>query len=387
MLIKVLGVLPGHLWGSAIMFTPEEFTTERVETKLTAIFGGKSRAEINTLAKGMHVNHVDAAPAKPKGGALVKRKAFDGPDMHSNLGIMRCHNCAGVHNNMNCIGPHKNIACPKRAHDQSLKVFRRNIWLEPTRRVRSDHYEPTPKTMGKGKGKFRAERKEIPTEDCLPKDVPCKAVQAKQPASPVPSLTPPSGTFDAMDTDEPMELFDMAVNHGDVNAPGIVTDQAMQTTAQELDRIAMELEDMVRSMYPFLLECGNGLTSESWVLDSGCGFGLTSDASKLVEQRPNNGYMFTFAEGSKHTNTHVGTVKLYLRGPNGVKPFLLENIALVPHAKSNILSEYWLQRGGYKIVSSPTGEFKFVLYGNMLVFVAKAINEAYHVQNQTVRER
>ncbi|KAG2783951.1 hypothetical protein PC129_g13844 [Phytophthora cactorum] len=236
MLVKVLGVLPGHLWGSVIMFTPEEFTTERVETKLTAIFGGKNRAEINALAKGMHVNHVDAAPAKPKGGALVKRKAFDGSDMHSNLGIMRCHNCAGVHNNMNCIGPHKNIACPKRAHDQSLKVFRRNIWLEPTRRVRSDHYEPTPKTMGKGKGKgkFQAERKEIPTEDCLP----------KQPASPVPSLTPPSGTFDAMDTDEPMELFDIAVNHGDVNAPGIVTDQAMQTTAQELDRMAMDLEDM-----------------------------------------------------------------------------------------------------------------------------------------------
>ncbi|RAW30056.1 hypothetical protein PC110_g13567 [Phytophthora cactorum] len=230
MLVKVLGVLPGHLWGSVIMFTPEEFTTERVETKLTAIFGGKNRAEINALAKGMHVNHVDAAPAKPKGGALVKQKAFDGPDMHSNLGIMRCQYCAGVHNNMNCIVPHKNIACPKRAHDQSLKVLRRNIWPEPTRRVRSDHYEPIPKTMGKGKGKFQAERKEIPTEDCLPKNMP--------------SLTPPSGTFDAMDTDEPMELFDIAVNHGDVNAPGNVTDQAMQTSAQELDRMAMELEDM-----------------------------------------------------------------------------------------------------------------------------------------------
>ncbi|KAG3232412.1 hypothetical protein PI124_g22504 [Phytophthora idaei] len=185
--------------GSAIMFTPEEFTTECVETKLTVIFGGKSRAEINALAKGMHVNDVDAAPTKPKGGALGKRKAFNGPDMHSNLGIM-------------------------------------------SRRVRSDHYEPTPKT--KGKGKFQAERKEMPTEDCLPKGVPCKAVQAKQPASSVLSLTPPSGTFDAMDTDEPMELFDIAANHGDVNAPGIVADQAMQTTAQELDQMAMELEDM-----------------------------------------------------------------------------------------------------------------------------------------------
>lgn len=52
MLIKVLAVLSGHLWRSAIAFTPEEFTLEKVESKLVAIFGTKSRADIAALSNG-----------------------------------------------------------------------------------------------------------------------------------------------------------------------------------------------------------------------------------------------------------------------------------------------------------------------------------------------
>ncbi|GMF47630.1 unnamed protein product [Phytophthora fragariaefolia] len=230
---------------------------------------------------------------------------------------------------------------------------------------------------GKGKRKAKAVRKEIPTEDCLPKTVPCKAVQTtqppsptvelEQPACPTVSVTPPPGTFDPIDTDEPMEQFDVPVNAG--------------------SSMAMMLEDTVRSLYPFLLNLDDALTSDSWVLDSGCGFGLTSDASKLVEHRPDNGYMFTIAEGSKHMNTHVGTVKLYLHSPKGIKPFLFENIALVPLAKSNILSEFWLTKSGYQILESQSGDFKFVLYEGNLAFVAKAVNGAYYVQNKTIKER
>eukprot|EP00644_Phytophthora_capsici_P002888 jgi/Phyca11/48804/gw1.85.99.1 len=149
----------------------------------------------------------------------------------------------------------------------------------------------------------------------------------------------------------------------------------------------MSLEDKVRLHFPCLLQSGVGLTKDSWVLDSGCGFGLTGDASKFVTKRPDTGYTFTFAQGSKHSNTHPGTVKLYFFGPDGIRPFLFENIALVPHATSIILSEYWLKREGYQIVGSLTGEYKFVLYENSLVFVAKAINGAYYLQHQTIKER
>ncbi|POM59764.1 hypothetical protein PHPALM_31461 [Phytophthora palmivora] len=42
LMLKVLGVLPNHLWGQAIDFTPPEFTLDRVEAKLRAIFGRKN---------------------------------------------------------------------------------------------------------------------------------------------------------------------------------------------------------------------------------------------------------------------------------------------------------------------------------------------------------
>ncbi|GMF60967.1 unnamed protein product [Phytophthora fragariaefolia] len=78
--------------------------------------------------------------------------------------------------------------------------------------------------------------------------------------------------------------------------------------------------------------------------------------ARFVRKEPNAQYMFTFAQGSKHSNTHIGTIKLYLHGPLGIRPFLFENIALVPNATSNILSEFWLRRGEYQILGSLTGE-------------------------------
>ncbi|KAE8908145.1 hypothetical protein PF005_g1539 [Phytophthora fragariae] len=65
MLVLVLGVLPRHMWGSSVEFTPDGFTLEKFSDKLNAIFGYKSRSEI--LASGKTVNHVNAAPAKPNG--------------------------------------------------------------------------------------------------------------------------------------------------------------------------------------------------------------------------------------------------------------------------------------------------------------------------------
>ncbi|KAE9338784.1 hypothetical protein PF008_g11901 [Phytophthora fragariae] len=87
MLIKVLSILPGHLWGSAIVFTPEEFTLEKIESKLCAIFGNKSKAQIKGLTNMASVNHVNAKAlkaSKPRGSALGKRKAPSQPDVPKN---------------------------------------------------------------------------------------------------------------------------------------------------------------------------------------------------------------------------------------------------------------------------------------------------------------
>ncbi|GMF32064.1 unnamed protein product [Phytophthora fragariaefolia] len=336
------------------------------------------RGEISDLAKGVRVAHVDAAPAKPgvtgkpngtakpNSSVLGKRKAPPVPeqDSHYNLGAMSCQYCAGVHNKMYGFGSHLKFQCPKRAKDHAQKVYWRDIWSTPKGIPKQLSSEPTPKMKGKGKKKAKAVRKEIPTEDCLPKTVPCKAVQTtqppsptvelEQPASPTVSVTPPPGTFEPMDTDEPMEQFDLPVNAGSVIMSQPLGPEAIAETARGIESMTMMLEDTVRSLYPFLLNLDDALTSDSWVLDSGCGFGLTSDASKLVEHRPDNGYMLTFAEGSKHMNTHVAL-------------------------------EFWFKKSGYHIIELQSGDFKF--YEGNLAFVAKAVNGAYYVQNKIIKER
>jgi hypothetical protein len=185
MLVKILGILPAHLWGSAVEFTPEEFTLEKVETKLCAIFGNKSKAEIKVLAHGAPVNHVDAKhvkSARATGTALGKRKAGSQPDMHQNLGGMSCFYCAGVHNDISG-GPHLKQQCAKRKQDVELKVFRRNIWSYPrlVKKPRTDA-KPTPKMTGKGKGKAKGKaaeqaRKEVtvcPRTFRLTRATPCE---------------------------------------------------------------------------------------------------------------------------------------------------------------------------------------------------------------------
>ncbi|OWY92304.1 hypothetical protein PHMEG_00038753, partial [Phytophthora megakarya] len=220
MMVKVLAVLPKHLWGSAIDFSPEKFTLERVADKLSAIFGTKSKFGIYALASGKPVNH-------PKSKVLGKRKATDGPvrDGHYNYGAMKCHYCGGEHNKMNDVGPHKKADCPKLALDVAAGVYRRNIWSRPSTKLRKPTHEPTPKMTGKGKGKAKKARREIPLEECQqPTDVAADACDATlaTPSSPAPSKPPsrdmePAYVWEGPShSDEPMDSV-FAQRNIDVN--------------------------------------------------------------------------------------------------------------------------------------------------------------------------
>ncbi|OWZ00295.1 hypothetical protein PHMEG_00028549 [Phytophthora megakarya] len=68
--------------------------------------------------------------------------------------------------------------------------------------------------------------------------------------------------------------------------------------------------------------------------EPGYGAKLTSEQDQASEE-----FRFTFGEGTKLSNTHVGTVKLYFQGPDGIRPFEFDNMQLVPKALANILSE------------------------------------------------
>ncbi|POM81689.1 Hypothetical protein PHPALM_307 [Phytophthora palmivora] len=305
---------------------------------------------------------------------------------------MKCHYCAGVHNDINNIGPHKKADCLKLKQDQAL-----DIYAVGNAGPRKPAHEPVPKM----KGKAKKVRREVPIHECLQAAVPvdaCRAVQEKAPPSPDGYVSPPSSAFELPvtsgrgtapfdDEDEPM---DSVVNAVDVDAKDKrdrsqqsdgdetmeeksveVNNQGIVATTERFAGMMSELESKVRSLYPFLLDGDSYLTTDSWVLDSGCGHGLTSEMTRFVRKPPNTQYMFTFAQGSKHSNTHIGTIKLYLCGSKGIKPFLFDNIAMVPHATSNILSEFWLRRSGYQIIGSLSGKFKFVIFDNELI--AKAI--------------
>ncbi|OWZ22114.1 hypothetical protein PHMEG_0003231 [Phytophthora megakarya] len=54
-------------------------------------------------------------------------------------------------------------------------------------------------------------------------------------------------------------------------------------------------------------------------------------------------------------------------------------MTLVPKAKANILSEFWLKQRG--------GGYKFVLWRHKLGFVAIEVNGAYYIQSHTLRDR
>ncbi|KAE9336253.1 hypothetical protein PF008_g13106 [Phytophthora fragariae] len=202
MLINVLSILPGHLWGSAIVFTPVEFTLEKIETKLCAIIGNKSKAQIKGLTNMASVNHVDATAlkaSKPRGWSFGKRKTPSQQVVPKNASPgMSCFYCAGVHNDISG-GPHLKNKCEKRKRDIELKVFRRNIWSYPSalKKARNDT-EPTPKMTDKGKLKAQAKGKErtvVSIDDYLPKDVnnACNAVQSTVAASLTPSTSPDNG--------------------------------------------------------------------------------------------------------------------------------------------------------------------------------------------------
>eukprot|EP00644_Phytophthora_capsici_P013196 jgi/Phyca11/14024/fgenesh1_pg.PHYCAscaffold_5_\ len=230
--------------GSGIMFTPEEFTTEKVETKFISIFQSQSRVEIDRISNAQPVNNVEATAIKPKGSALGKRKATATPnlDVWQNAGDNSCFYCLGAYHDTAKTGPHQKGSCPKMKQDRANKVYRRNLWekASPEDRRKYDAILAkisakikNKKAKGNGKGKIAAKSKSKAKNDVKPSEadqceVPGDAVHASAPASPAVSISPPSSmqlpltpcsgmpTVDEMDTDEPMSSFEMSVNVGNV---------------------------------------------------------------------------------------------------------------------------------------------------------------------------
>ncbi|KAK1930907.1 hypothetical protein P3T76_013496 [Phytophthora citrophthora] len=255
------------------------------------------------------VNHVDAASKNPRASSLGKRKASQGKPFkdppRQNVGAFKYFYCAGAFNDVDNIGPHMKFDCPKLKMNRGGKV---TVFQRP----RGDKR----KRKGQGKGK---------EQESYAKDAPASPIVSIRPASSMEMVTTPGSDplldIDPTTSDEAMASIDVGANAGQVQETGDQVHYA--EIAERMNKMQMRARQR-------------------------CGFGLTSGTTKFQEMRPNRGYMFTFAQGSKHSNTHIGTVKMYLHEPDGIRPYLFENIALVPHAKSNILSELTLKQCGYQ---------------------------------------
>ncbi|GMF36374.1 unnamed protein product [Phytophthora fragariaefolia] len=210
---------------------------------LIKVLTAKRRGEIST--RGGWVADVDAAPSKPgvtgkpsgtaklSGSVLGKRKvpSVPGQDLHYNLGAMRCHYCAGVHNNMNDIGPPMKFQWPKHEGYRQEKsqggqkgdTHRRLSAIEGAMQGRADD---SVTTSNGGTGAT---------------------------TSPTVFVTSPPGTLEPKDTNEPMEQFDVPVNAGSVITSQPLGPEAIAETARGIESMVVKLEDTVRSVYPFLL--------------------------------------------------------------------------------------------------------------------------------------
>ncbi|KAE9203985.1 hypothetical protein PF004_g17976 [Phytophthora fragariae] len=180
MLIKLLAFLRNHLWGSSIKFTADEFTTEKVESSLCAIFGTKSRAEIMALGKGVHVSHVDAGAAKPTAAPWGREK----PGLSWVEMTITTWGGAGA-------------TTASASSTTWTTLFRtiRNI-LKPgfktERGMNGASQKGQAKAKGQGKPKAKAKAKKERPSVIAQLNVPADAVHADTPASPAVSLSPPS---------------------------------------------------------------------------------------------------------------------------------------------------------------------------------------------------
>ncbi|GMF33265.1 unnamed protein product [Phytophthora lilii] len=324
--IKVLALFSSQYWGNQVDYSQGGFHLDEIEGMLRNVFMNKSRSQIEAM-KTQTVPAYHAAPSRQISNPKFRSVEVEGQG--------QCYYAKGAITVAMSRSKPKMIAAVETVQRQA----------------------PHGPSVALTSAQLQAD---------------ADALMTSPPSSPVPSDTPMSDDDDLDDT--PGEIPALAAS--------------LQKASSNIKDASKTVAETVRNLYPELLHRHVADISRfDWVLESGCGYGLTADASLFTHRERNTEFRFTFGEGTKLCNTHIGTVQLYFLGPQGIKPFRFDNMALVPKAKANILSEYWLKRNGYQIIESGKGEYKFVLWKQQLAFVAIDFNGVYYVQARTLKDR
>ncbi|OWZ03486.1 LOW QUALITY PROTEIN: hypothetical protein PHMEG_00024774 [Phytophthora megakarya] len=246
---------------------------------------------------------------------------------------------------------HRKADCPKMKQDRSIGLVRTSIF------VKDKIVEVPPK------GKEGSKKRAKPISEEIPADVVQMQLISKGDVAAVmkgASQEPEPGYGTTLMSEQAQQDVDelmtspppspapssssraMSYDQNDMNEceQGYFPSHSVKISeaSSKIKEASMNIESTVRNLNPALLHRNVAdVTHSDWVLDSGCGYGLTADATLFVRKQASEEFRFTFGEGTKLSNTHVGTVKLYCHGPDEIGLFERDNMALVPKAKANVL--------------------------------------------------
>ena len=261
--------------------------------KLRDIFGKKSKREILAMVQQVPVNVAQFEQRKGNKGKSKKSPP--------NVNGKECFYCDGKYN----VGgkSHLKRDCTKREEDRAKSIFRRDIFSKP-------NSNPTPISANP----VKRQRAEVLVDAVKKRRVEVMVESTNEEASSkilanenavnnisnersVEGVSTNGQADEGSSTGNPSDWEDDLTD--EVRVDQVAT---MKVCAERIKEMCIGIEKEVRKHYPFLLRRVNVLTDNDWVLDSGCGHGLSPDSSKFTRLRTNSSYIFTFGEGTKYKN-------------------------------------------------------------------------------------
>ena len=116
-----------------------------------------------------------------------------------------------------------------------------------------------------------------------------------------------------------IDILGADFTHLDVATPGSdFTDLGpIGRLARDTRVVKIALDKAIRKSYPHIFY-SRTLTRNDWSLDGCCGSNLSGDINVFLRNSliPRRKHIFTFGEGTKLPNTHIGTVSLWFESNN-----------------------------------------------------------------------
>ncbi|OWZ22115.1 hypothetical protein PHMEG_0003232 [Phytophthora megakarya] len=265
-----------------------------------------TRNRINRQSRE-NLKGVPMIPNQPLG----KRKWEENPKKKG----AECSYCEGRYNRDG--ETHRKDDCPKMKKDRSIGLVRTSIF------VKGKGVKVPPKSVGvshvKGEKKG-SKKKDKPMREEIPADVALMQPISKVEVAAVVKSTPqePESGYGAKLTSEQAQQDADELMMSPLYSPTpSLPSSAMSDDENDMDECMQYYfpsHSVKLSEGPSKIKATDGHREH----DPGCGYGLTADVTLFVRKQASEEFRFTFGEGTKLSNTHVGTVKLYFHGPDGI---------------------------------------------------------------------